>query len=109
MCGKDFVSRPIRRAASGSPPHVRERLDRGVKEMPGLRITPACAGKTVSIALTGLPEWDHPRMCGKDLLESSLYRPVQGSPPHVRERLQTLFNAHSIVRITPACAGKTFK
>ena len=66
MCGKDNLSQQTGSLIGGSPPHVRERLAIVANKVPRIRITPACAGKT--IAFTGYDRWkrDHPRMCGKD-------------------------------------------
>ena len=51
------------------------------------RITPACAGNTLT-------------------LRKSISR-MLGSPPHVRVILFKKFKASSVERITPACAGNT--
>ena len=52
-----------------------------------LRITPACAGKTLPEQANYLHQRDHPRMCGKNKC--------------------IMFSWDSYTRITPACAGKT--
>ena len=71
----------------GSPPHARGRPDSSVHVEVGRRITPACAGKTLT----------------KRIMQG----PRQGSPPHARGR-RLCDEAHSDeARITPACAGKT--
>ena len=71
------------------------------------RITPACAGKTRPVPFKAFIEWDHPRVCGKDLCRISPIRWFLGSPPRVRERPCLGYAICSMVRITPACAGKT--
>ena len=48
MCGKDTNSSIFTRITSGSPPHVRERLNNGFINLHRDRIIPACAGKTRS-------------------------------------------------------------
>ena len=107
MCGKDSASTNIAYKATGSPPHVRERLldefYRDILEW----ITPACAGKTNVVELPSSLFKDHPRMCGKDSCCNGPGIPLSGSPPHVRERpgVPALHSCRS--RITPACAGKT--
>ena len=87
MCGKDIrVSAGIF-TRSGSPPHVRERLNAAVSMIQPARITPACAGKTDTVHSDIIRQEDHPRMCGKDLIKISAPQSLAG--------------------ITPACAGKT--
>ena len=71
------------------------------------RITPACAGKTVAIILSGTAFADHPRVCGENRCKVGGGCTCGGSPPRVRGKLLNhLYHCH-IVRITPACAGKT--
>ena len=70
-------------------------------------ITPACAGKTRRHAGSCRYLQDHPRMCGKDHENPSLFYLVRGSPPHVRERPIIKFLPACNSGITPACAGKT--
>ena len=51
-----------------------------------IRITPACAGKTLEARVSEMVIRDHPRVCGKNpekLDEDSHYG---GSPPRVREK-----------------------
>ena len=47
MCGKDCNDIAKRLFGLGSPPHVRERLLEGREKSLPMRITPACAGKTL--------------------------------------------------------------
>ena len=54
-----------------------------------LRITPACAGKTLPEQANYLHQRDHPRMCGKNKC--------------------IMFSWDSYTRITPACAGKAYE
>ena len=73
----------------------------------GPRITPACAGKT-RIKLLLLNEYrDHPRVCGKNL--NGMIKDIThvGSPPRVREKLDSTKVLKYKDGITPACAGKT--
>ena len=72
-----------------------------------LRITPARAGKTSSIQSASLSARDHPRSCGKDLINSKCVPLSAGSPPLVRERRVTYESVPQVSRITPARAGKT--
>ena len=91
----------------GSPPRVRERHVSSVNNHTHGRITPACAGKT-PLAILHLPGGeDHPRVCGKDITVNGAMNSPAGSPPRVRERPKNLWKLIFILRITPACAGKT--
>ena len=70
-------------------------------------ITPACAGKTQSAKRIFISVKDHPRVCGENGGFRRELRPFGGSPPRVRGKPLN-FQAHiCVVRITPACAGKT--
>ena len=86
VCGKDKRRGEARRLHQGSPPRVRERLNMLNVHRAFLGITPACAGKTVVVAVVGDKLRDHPRVCGKDPDSSTLFICGLGSPPRVRER-----------------------
>ena len=65
MCGEKSavpLATPVR---VGSPPHVRGKEKLLGKGRGKSRITPACAGKSKSKALSMMDTWDHPRMCGE--------------------------------------------
>ena len=47
-------------------------------------------------------------MCGENSLVVAFYNGQTGSPPHVRGKLKASFLLGMDIRITPACAGKTF-
>ena len=66
MRGEDRKSPGFSGSGSGSPPHARGRRTRSSPTCRPARITPACAGKTVSTASASLASWDHPRMRGED-------------------------------------------
>ena len=51
--------------------------------------------------------WDHPRVCGKDLVRGNLHPNKLGSPPRMRERRKMTHVSIFLFRITPAYAGKT--
>ena len=71
------------------------------------RITPAGAGKTLTIAALALIGEDHPRRCGENLTVFQLCPKNPGSPPQVRGKLQRFQSEISQLGITPAGAGKT--
>ena len=105
--GKDGVPAISHIPMVGSPPLARERLARlGCLRWP-TRITPAGAGKTISVLGICENKWDHPRWRGKDsLYDCGTYEPV-GSPPLARERRHYQHYAQTPKGITPAGAGKT--
>ena len=72
-----------------------------------VRITPACAGKTIGRPFTRPTYMDHPRMRGEDALEKLSGDISAGSPPHARGRHLKEAKGRILTRITPACAGKT--
>ena len=59
-----------------------------IGDVDGLRITPACAGKTTSHWFIYFLTKDHPRMCGENLALPAGKRTIVGSPPHVRGKLE---------------------
>ena len=73
------------------------------------RITPACAGRTSITDTTYLFAEDHPRVCGKNQVLWILLKEIMGSPPRVREELVKVTFTRGNFRITPACAGRTYR
>ena len=65
MCGEKGWSVSQSPILVGSPPHVRGKGDFSILCRLSLRITPACAGKSVLNALVRFTWQDHPRMCGE--------------------------------------------
>ena len=87
MCGEHSLRMIAIHVFMGSPPHVRgTRLSREDKQVVD-RITPACAGNTLTLTACRCLIKDHPRMCGEHY--SSMRLPT------------------SLSGITPACAGNT--
>ena len=72
----------------GSPPRVREKLTAQLPDSVRIRITPACAGKTLGLGTPLAFRWDHP-------------------PPRVRGKLNHREAGEPCAGITPAYAGKT--
>ena len=87
MCGEKPLGLAPAGWPSGSPPHVRGKVDSAVFHLGSL--------------------WDHPRMCGEKSCRTNRSSLEQGSPPHVRGKVfaRSLFFVCS--GITPACAGKS--
>ncbi len=65
MCGKKVFCEALAAILSGSPPHVREKVDDWEKFIAAFGITPACAGKSWTTYTIMQEIEDHPRMCGK--------------------------------------------
>ena len=109
VCGENATGTPAKARTMGSPPRVRGKPAGSPPDqiIPG--ITPACAGKTGRGALGRVADGDHPRVCGENL-DSIAFRPsVKGSPPRVRGKRCSGRRGAFRSRITPACAGKTWR
>ena len=71
------------------------------------RITPAHAGKTGSFRLLPRCSADHPRACGENFAVLVEGYVEVGSPPRMRGKLLSKRLKGTLLRITPAHAGKT--
>jgi|GEM_PF-2975105 len=71
---------------------MRERLSSIDANKVAFGITPAYAGKTWPKKSYGETGGDHPRVCGKDFTNDVKKHVDQGSPPRMRERLDTIMN-----------------
>ena len=71
-----------------------------------MRITPAGAGKSITLCIQLTPFWDHPRRCGEKYDIVNLNCQVVGSPPQVRGKVDSILIDVQLTRITPAGAGK---
>ena len=109
MCGEKDKGKSIVQAFPGSPPHVRGKGPDSRLQIPEYRITPACAGKSLFLQCTVLQVQDHPRMCGEKISAAVPFVCCEGSPPHVRGKVEEFLRQRFQGRITPACAGKRLK
>ena len=91
----------------GSPPHTRGTPLFTASIISTIRITPAYAGNTLSIADFIRNAWDHPRIRGEHSTTSFFSSPAKGSPPHTRGTHYTKKETHLTIGITPAYAGNT--
>ena len=91
----------------GSPPRMRGKLPQFVILPEEVGITPAGAGKTTLTPAHNIPNKDHPRRCGENMMPSIFRSASQGSPPQVRGKRTRLYCNLTDNRITPAGAGKT--
>ena len=107
VCGEKSVPLRCSISAVGSPPRVRGKAGQSQHPAEQSGITPACAGKSRSIAESVLAFRDHPRVCGEKRTSGSGSQRSEGSPPRVRgKETQTAIRVIA-GGITPACAGKS--
>lgn len=99
----------MRRLPLRSPPRMRGKgLCKGF-HLCDVGITPACAGKSEKQVPFLPPYQDHPRVCGEKSHQRGLGLLLLGSPPHVRGKGWQERSTTANRRITPACAGKSFR
>ena len=107
VCGEKYHSRAWKDAVSGSPPRVRGKVVTLHGLELGAGITPACAGKSCCTQCADLRTRDHPRVCGEKRGTSMNAATKTGSPPRVRGKGPEAVMRRAVLRITPACAGKS--
>ena len=69
-------------------------------------ITPAYAGKSLTILQLTTGSRDHPRVCGEKAFGRASPRGPKGSPPRMRGKVAVNSFNYNAGRITPAYAGK---
>ena len=74
---------------------------------PGERITPAYAGKSVTLGSLWLSLWDHPCICGEKEFQKIVLDLIIGSPLHMRGKADEFSDIEVVDGITPAYAGKS--
>ena len=107
VCGEKTLHDLAHLCAQGSPPRVRGKASLLAPLRRAARITPACAGKSVTYTWAVGVREDHPRVCGEKEAGALSEVYETGSPPRVRGK-----DIKPAVRefnqgITPACAGKS--
>ena len=91
----------------GSPPRMRGKVYAG-KVCALLRwITPAYAGKRITLSRTVDKPSDHPRVCGEKKKRSAPSARSSGSPPRMRGKGRPTAYRSRKRGITPAYAGKS--
>ena len=106
-CGENREAEERAEEARGSPPQVRGKPMLSKQDLDAARITPAGAGKTLSIRHPAGAGRDHPRRCGENCQRVIVHLGQMGSPPQVRGKPIVLDSSMQARRITPAGAGKT--
>ena len=91
--------------AKGSPPLARGIHLDFLDFVRAVRITPACAGNTLSPKNKGRQTEDHPRLRGEYKERAKKSRPSWGSPPLARGIPPTITNVEPISGITPLARG----
>ena len=107
--GEKLTSLTVKALSPGSPPHGRGKVVIRVISKPGVRITPAWAGKSEQNPSGTGPDGDHPRMGGEKFTGSQEELSELGSPPHGRGKESSISGGCAGIRITPAWAGKRLK
>ena len=107
MCGEKFNLKEMSKTLLGSPPRMQGK-DIFPDGLPcAVRITPACAGKSLWCAQGQAQERDHPRVCEEKNFLLLMTSRRSGSPPRVRGKGHVCHCSLVCCRITPACAGKS--
>ncbi len=105
-CGKNGSTMNKDTRGLGSPPRMREELNKGNTTSSLERITPAHAGRIYFTFVTTGTFKDHPRACGKNLEVPEHLHLRLGSPPRMREEFKRPCFSSKSPRITPAHAGR---
>ena len=106
VCGEKPGGRLRELVYPGSPPRVRGKVKDSLLDCPQSGITPACAGKSLSMQLVLALSGDHPRVCGEKYPVMDDAFIDMGSPPRVRGKAKNRCRSCPLTRITPAYAGK---
>ena len=91
----------------GSSPRVRGKVRNASLYEVVQGIIPACAGKRRRVLQPWAGRRDHPRVCGEKTQATILKTHRIGSSPRVRGKVVAIVVNDQVVRIIPACAGKS--
>ena len=106
LCGEKWQTDTSRKTTRGSPPPMRGK-DIDVLVLQHIfGITPAYAGKSVQGEKPVCDLRDHPRLCGEKTSVLQVPTLGRGSPPPMRGKVPMISADFSLLRITPAYAGK---
>ena len=107
LCGEKLLVSAEMRTAEGSPPPMRGKVVPRLYNTDLNGITPAYAGKRISWSNPWEQSGDHPRLCGEKDRQFLVKWLLIGSPPPMRGKEFLKKYYPSLVRITPAYAGKS--
>ena len=83
-CGENTAEQIRARRHRGSPPRMRGKRKDGSGGLKKWGITPAHAGKTLTMTIAACSPRDHPRACGENPLSFAILLEQRGSPPRMR-------------------------
>ena len=109
VCGEKCSATGSGLAVSGSPPRMRGKVPVVSSVSVQFGITPAYAGKSVSLNVLTPVFRDHPRVCGEKPTVPAVGTVFAGSPPRMRGKDFSHLGDVGQNRITPAYAGKRLK
>ena len=107
VCGENDLLLSDHSRGDGSSPRVRGKRDNPRSRSSLRRLIPACAGKTGHRYRIGRYDTAHPRVCGENRHRLISAIPRRGSSPRVRGKRTGRPRARRLIRLIPACAGKT--
>ena len=93
--------------AKGSSPLARGKVQLIHTQNQGIRIIPACAGKSTSSPRSMGEAKDHPRLRGEKYRRFASSVRLKGSSPLARGKELELWQKAAVSGIIPACAGKS--
>ena len=109
VCGEKRLRFFSVERSQGSPPRMRGKGSQAGISRATDRITPAHAGKRAVLLLLSISAGDHPRTCGEKFPSKLLSVVILGSLPHVRGKEVEHRAGVAVLRITPACAGRSWQ
>ena len=109
VCGEKSFKSVHPFTQEGSPPRMRGKATGPPRSRGPGGITPAYAGKSLGAARPARAVEDHPRVCGEKQMLAQAGRYWVGSPPRMRGKAMVLIYQRTLIRITPAYAGKRLK
>ena len=107
VCGEKTTAAEPLVGVGGSPPRMRGKVLQPIRPLDHLGITPAYAGKSVSLSSQVCQGVDHPRVCGEKFPRPLLVLCLSGSPPRMRGKAPNGMRPLKPSGITPAYAGKS--
>ena len=107
VCGEKHQTFDSAAFPTGSPPRMRGKVRNVIELVCANGITPAYAGKSLTLTVLASLSWDHPRVCGEKDLTTERIHWFRGSPPRMRGKGGATSDIILHPGITPAYAGKS--
>ena len=105
-CGEKPQPKPPPLELEGSPPRMRGEEYLVSPDVAKPRITPAHAGRSLTVSPNRSGSRDHPRACGEKPSSSAVTCIQVGSPPRMRGEVTLCMMVTIRIGITPAHAGR---